>query len=497
MKLSKILFEQERDLQSTIDIIVNDMIEPEKAELTDYLPDEEEIDLNPDEEEAEIQILEHVTNPTKKTRGKKPTPDQETLFKQFLSNSGNAFIPMNYGRLTKRNDYHFFRVKPNESIILSDHLKGNESIDQIKEKLKIASLAALNHSLQGSEYSLIKPKEQGSGSNRYNTLVLQKTINEGQPPIVIRIVMAAGEMRGHKYEKEFVKNLQMRGGNEWNQLQNFFKKNKVFVKGRRIVDLNNEIAPNGINLVGRKKVQREFTSEIKDIGQKISDVTLTLKDRSEIYISLKDKRGATFSNSGYSGAFILDKEEKKKKNYVVVPFDSDDNKELDKFILALGVNKNKIAENLTAYMNIAVYKKPNIATKQKEEVNVEPETVQSNKDLVKRYLAAQIGYGYIYFRELDGQPIIRFLKDASDAEAMVGNIQSIKIRYPYHGGEGKKSSKQCSVYIQTDYGLYIVEIRSTGGKVIAGMQCNIRLLRHNKIQTENKTLKNNLYNFLF
>ena len=127
--------------------------------------------------------------------------------------------------------------------------------------------------------------------------------------------------------------------------------------------------------------------------------------------------------------------------------------------------KKHVADGLTDYNN---------------QTPINRKTFSYEPDLkkVRDYLVAQIGYGYIYFRQLTKGFKIVDITTIDKARALVGDVTNVDVFYPYYNGPEKtQKSKQCTIKITTSVGItYVVEIRSTksDGTVVDNMQVNIQ-----------------------
>ena len=194
--------------------------------------------------------------------------------------------------------------------------------------------------------------------------------------------------------------------------------------------------------------KRPLTSTIRDDGQAISDITLNTPTR-KIYISLKDPQGTTFANTGYAGGFIESEEGRV----------SPGSHPLDDFISALGIDKNKVAQGVNDY-------------KFKKISDPSQCSIENSKSFdgqkITDYLAAALGYGYVYARKKrKGGYHIEDIKTADDAYAIIGVPTSVNIIYARYCGDSRnQSSKGTRAVVDTDNGArYDVAIRNKSGGI--------------------------------
>ena len=349
-------------------------------------------------------------------------------------------------------------------------------VDKSKGKLKFAGIKrggyrlsltnlkddiakVIKTSLKGWKVKPIKPGAKGSLSSKYTTYVVM--IDRTKIPVVF----SAGKNEGQKFEAKLKSSVATKKGPAWRAIMTalgaFYNISEADVAG--VVK----------SAGGNTRVKRPFSDQLLDVGQSISDMTLTLVEprkiggrlQSEVYVSIKNVSGATIANTGYSDAFITKKSPEGR--LIVEARPSASNPNTDKFLEALGVNKDRIAAGLTAYANKIVYT---------EEMNATP---TYDKDKVKMFLAAQLGYGYVYLREKkDGSLKIINLSSPAKALEFIGEVQTVAISYPYYADNSARGSrKQCTAKVTTDKGVFDVEIRSASGGVANLLQCNIRLVK--------------------
>ena len=188
-----------------------------------------------------------------------------------------------------------------------------------------------------------------------------------------------------------------------------------------------------------------------DVGEKISDLTLTLRgSKNKVYISLKNPQGGTFANSGYAGAFRQVGEKIVSKEHP-----------LDDFLASLGVDKSIAARGFTNILTgnrkpaRGAPEAPGRYSKKAEIENLAPSGTQ-DYEKVKEYIASGYGFGYWYARELGGKWHVEDIDSPEKALEMVGDVRRIDISYP-----GLTKQLTCSVITTT--GRFVVEVRNSHG----------------------------------
>lgn len=313
---------------------------------------------------------------------------------------------------------------------------------------------AIKNALRSLKFKIVAPGMSTgkfvAKSGKYSTYYIQTPEKSFVP-----VVFSAGANEGQKFEKAIKNSIASRKGTAYIALLEAL--NKFYgVEDSEETKIARVVKAAG----GSTKVKRPLTSEATNVGPILTDMTIILKNGEEIYVSLKNVSGATFANTGYSGAFVLTTT--KSGNEVIKAQPSSSSPATDEFLLACGVDKNLIAKGLTDYIN-------------NKAANPQQSNFKANFSTVQKFLVAQLGYGYVYFRQLSqGKYKIIDLSTLQKSKKVIGNVVSVDVTYPYYLSDSKKS-KQCTIKIGTTTGdTYIVEIRSTKGGVINNMQCNIK-----------------------
>lgn len=289
---------------------------------------------------------------------------------------------------------------------------------------------------------MINPSGAGSASSKFKTYVISDGSNK------YRIVIASAGNLGQRFEKEVA--------DEFAQLAD------LGTSSDRVLSLLAEMGIDPKKVVsadqtgGGKQVRRSLDTCLTDVGEMIADITITTSDNQTHYVSLKNERGKTFSNSGYSDGFAY-------QGDLIVPVPSK-KVHLDEFVEALGFDKQAIADGLNSYVAQKKAVKSQVYEElEKGTLNEE----RSAEEKVRDFLTCGLGFGYWYARESRKSPsgwIVHDLRTKEQAQSFFENIRSIMLRYP-----GK--SKQATAIIETE-GLdgsakfYRVEIRNTRGAII-------------------------------
>lgn len=436
---------------------------PELPDLSSLLDSETEVEsLN----EGEMTIDDEVEQLLKRYNNKDL---QRSLFDEIFGGADPVFEEM-------KGKSGFFRVKAIKDP--KKDLSDPGVIDDLDRKIKTKQEQILGN--RNYKVAIIKKKQPGSGSGTFDTWSIIDNIEDKS----ISVVFANGGNKGHEFETKVGAEFDKKLGPAWEALRNYLliPSNDPAGVG---VDLTTDLE--SFDLTDQSSVEpRPFTGKINDVGAVISDLTLNVRRKNNvitpIYISLKGEKGKTIANNGYPG-FKVDEY----TGVVTAPslnnmvgVDSD----LLKFAKAVGLNNSLIAKGLTRWINSGELKGEDPKTPQ---IKVEINPAQGTEAL--KYVTAQIGYGYIYFREKSGGSgfTIMTLKNAGDIGKLVGNFTGGKIRYPYYmqnnSKEEDKSSRQCTIQLNTDKANYNVEIRKTASvserrtAAATGLQCNMQITK--------------------
>lgn len=335
----------------------------------------------------------------------------------------------------------------------SSSKRGSYRISRADPKIEIPAeeLKKILDKINCKVIQIIPPGALGSNSSKFNTYV----VRNGE--LEFTIIFGQGSNGGHDFERDTIQGLKnsqrsvknnRKGGELYKILINAF--------GLTANDIKDIIH------VGSKKVKRPLLLQPTDVGSEISDVDFVLKNGMTIHISLKNKEGKTFANSGYHSAFNEQLDKNGRPVFTV------GNHELDHFIVnGCGVDKQKVADGINNYINKKPTKPPyrDVAT-------------NFDADIVKSYLAGAYGYGYWYLRpkmvsQGAGWQLIN-IDSAKAALDLVGDVKNVTINYPYWSPVSK--SKQVTVKIFTTNAYFNIEIRNSQKRVHPN-EIKVRIMR--------------------
>lgn len=294
---------------------------------------------------------------------------------------------------------------------------------------------------QRTAIKIISPKSPDAMSSKYDTFDI-KTADGMTAKIILT---PAGEpTKGHDFEKVLTKKLQKAHITIDEDAKAILKKMNLDVDDIAKVEQTSTIDTRRSEMFG-------FDGP-KQVGRKIADITVFTTDGKEHYISAKAKN-ATFIYNGKNISFIhVDQKDPKEK----VIFDqkffvkTDLNVRIFQF---LGIDPKRVAAGLNE--RIAIARKE---SGQWETLHL------PNQDLLRKLLASAYGYGYwLVQEELEGPLTITHLKNAADAERMIGRIDSCEIKYPYH--KSKSLTVKFTTHGKHETTKYYLEVRNSKGKL--------------------------------
>ena len=315
------------------------------------------------------------------------------------------------------------RVAPADfNVVLTD--------DQIKDTFRDLGMEIVDE---------VNPGGSKSASSKFKTYILSDGTHE------YRIVIASAGNRGQKFEKEVA--------DEFTQLID------LGTTSDRVLSLLAEMGVDPKEVVsadqtgGGTQVRRSLASCLADVGKDIADITVKTRDGQTHYISLKNERGKTFSNSGYAGAFV-------ERDGLIVPVPIGGNKKhLDDFVKQLGFSKQAIADGLNSY----AANRKSVKAQEFEELE---EGSPSHKAIQEKLMCG-LGFGYWYARADSKSPTgwkVYDLRTRTQAEGFFKTITSIMRSYP-----GRTKQASAIIEVIDDYGaerIYRVEIRNTRGGIV-------------------------------
>lgn len=315
------------------------------------------------------------------------------------------------------------RVAPADfNVVLTD--------DQIKDTFRDLGMEIVDE---------VNPGGSKSASSKFKTYILSDGTHE------YRIVIASAGNRGQKFEKEVA--------DEFAQLVD------LGTSSDRVLSLLAEMGVDPKEVVsadqtgGGTQVRRSLASCLADVGKDIADITVKTRDGQTHYISLKNERGKTFSNSGYAGAFV-------ERDGLIVPVPiRGDKKHLDDFVKQLGFSKQAIADGLNSY----AASRKSVKAQEFEELE---EGSPSHKAIQEKLMCG-LGFGYWYARADSKSPTgwkVYDLRTRTQAEGFFKTITSIMRSYP---GRTKQASAIIEVIDESGAErIYRVEIRNTRGGIV-------------------------------
>jgi hypothetical protein len=290
---------------------------------------------------------------------------------------------------------------------------------------------------------IVKPKEPGSQSSKYNTYVVKD-----KDGTIHYVVLGGGAFvnKGMDFERQLAVNLEENLNNQ--DSNPFYQQFKAVVGPVEFVNVKDEFD---------RKVNRKLTGQPRDVGPIISDITLTDSKGQKYFLSLKDKNGKTISNNGLAGMFQL------RDNKVI----TNSSPLVDPLLQAVHMDKEKIAELIEKY-------KDKIPSGQK---NAEPIS-DYNKDVIYNFLGSAIDYGYYYVRSM-GQNKFNIvpLLTPEDLKKFIGEIQSVSVKYPFYAGEGmQQKRKNASILVSTTSGTFSFDLRNASAGLLP-VQINLVKVR--------------------
>jgi hypothetical protein len=263
------------------------------------------------------------------------------------------------------------------------------------------------------------------------------------------VILASGANKGEKYEKDFYESMRKNAGVPDNQIDNPEIKQLY-----DYLEIDNEnLSPDQIQNTGKGNNKRQLSfGGPEDVGQKIADITIM----PDIYLSIKDPKGTGIYNGG-NLKFIKQSKEDQSIYFDKQEFNNDSS--VTKEIMdIISIDPQRIAIGLNDYQT------------KEGAPNGWEEITDYNDTLVHNLLASAYGYGYYYVRQVKpGEIKVVSIESPEDAYEMVGDIKSIKVKYP------GISSKSGEVRIETSSQLmgdnvYQIDIRNSMGGILPGIK---------------------------
>jgi hypothetical protein len=248
------------------------------------------------------------------------------------------------------------------------------------------------------------------------------------------VVVAMGSNKGEDFEKSLLIKMDnlISGTEESDEAKDAFEALQSVDRCFNLSSIKSVSARTG-------STKRSGDTPAEDVGKIIADIIITLKNGEKKYISIKNSSGSTVANFGVSGAISDDLKCNTSspvwKTYFV-PF---------------GLDPKKIDAGLKAYVD---------QTDTKNNSDEEEVTKLKKTSPIYRILRSLWGCGYYYLREKKtGFDAMKIDADYLD-NSLLKNLTVTKIRYP------SKSTKQISIFLESDEKRYLVEFRNSQGKVI-------------------------------
>jgi hypothetical protein len=263
------------------------------------------------------------------------------------------------------------------------------------------------------------------------------------------VLLASGANKGEKYEKDFFESMRKNAGLPNDQIDN--------PEIKQLYDYleidNQDLTAEQIQNTGKGNNKRQLSFEgPEDVGQKIADITIM----PDIYLSIKDPKGTGIYNGG-NLKFI-----KQNKENGSIYFDEqefgNDNSVIKEIMTTVGIDPQRIAVGLNDYQT-------------KEGTPPQWEEITDYDDtLVHNLLASAYGYGYYYVRQVKpGQLKVVDIESPEDAYEMVGDIKSIKVKYPGITSKSGEVRIETSSKIMGD-NIYSIDIRNAAGGILPGIK---------------------------
>jgi hypothetical protein len=291
----------------------------------------------------------------------------------------------------------------------------------------------------------VSPNIGTKGSSKFPMYVFDTEYGESG------IILASGANKGEQYEKDFYESMLKNAGKSIKQIDN-----PELVQLYKTLGIDPSVlSEDNIDQTGKGNNKRQPSFEgPEDVGKIIADITIN-NGGDEIYLSIKDPKGSGIYNGGRI-KFIKQGEDS------TIYFDEDefigDNSVIKNMFTALSIDPQKIVNGLNDYLN-------------KEGLPQPPETITNYDDtLLHNLLASSYGYGYWYVRQTTpGELKIVNIESPEDAYEMVGDIKSVKIKYPGINTKATEVRIETSSQLMGD-NVYILDIRNSAGGILPGLK---------------------------
>lgn len=175
----------------------------------------------------------------------------------------------------------------------------------------------------------------------------------------------------------------------------------------------------------------------EQIGKTIADIIIKLKDGSERYVSVKNRRGSTLAQFGVSKAFNDD---------LSVNADST---EWKNWLQPFGIDPKKVEAGLVAARDGTALPFDDV---------VKPDTLLEPSSPAYKVIEKMWGSNYYYLRET-GYGFKAFnITPEFVHNTLLKNLRITEIRYP------SSARKQINIYLENDMARYKLEVRNPRGK---------------------------------
>jgi hypothetical protein len=359
-------------------------------------------------------------------------------------------------------------TKQAKSDIIDDPGNANWGFEDMSNPRRIANRGKLDNEeflnvLQGvfgldkSQIQVINPRQNPNPSSKFNMFIYLTPMGKE-----IQILLAGGGNAGDDYEELIAKKLQSYVGVAAGGSVTQDEVKTVFDK----LDIDPEMVKE-IVLTGKVDTSRavNFDSGPDDVGKTVADITIRMETEDEQqvidehYISVKNKSGDTVYNGGnipfiklFNDRVVLD----------VETYENTDHPS-KRWFQVFNVDPNRVATGMQEYVanalddgSVSEYTE----TGQWEDLQLG----NDNMRLILNAIASTWGYGYWYLREKGTDIIFEPILSAQDSYERVGEISSIRIKYPHKGAKAldleiKTSSKKGNYK-------YMASMRNSSGRFL-------------------------------
>lgn len=292
----------------------------------------------------------------------------------------------------------------------------------------------------------VSPNIGNKGSSKFPMYVFNTEYGE------VGVILASGANKGEQYEKDFYESMLRNTGKSIKQIDN-----PELVQLYKTLGIDpSALSEKDINNTGKGNNKRQLSFKgPEDVGKIIADITIN-NSGDEIYLSIKDPKGTGIYNGG-NVKFI-----KQNKEDNTVYFDEDafinDTSVTKEIFSSIGIDPQKIVNGLNDYIN-----KEGLPS-QREQITDYDDTQLHN------LLASSYGYGYWYVRQTKpGELKIVNIESPEDAYEIVGDIQSVEIKYPSINSKSTEIKIKTSSQLMGD-NIYQIDIRNSSGGIIPGLK---------------------------